>query len=392
MERPRVLLVHNYYQHAGGEDIVFDSERNLLQTNGYKVFEYTDSNTRLGTINRFSAAYETIWSASSYKNIKRLISEKSPDIVHFHNTFLVISPAAYYACYEAGIPVIQTLHNYRLACPSAIFYRDARVCEDCLGKFFAWPGILHRCYRGSRSQTFVVASMLAYHRLIHTWSEKVNAYISLTEFGRNKMIEAGLPRQKIFVKPNFVPDENKGKVIPGNYALFLGRLTPEKGLTTLLRAWTEVADIPLKIAGDGPMRSIVEHAALKNPTIQYLGYQNHSTVISLMRNARFLVFPSEWYEGFPMTMAEAYAHGVSVIASRMGVMNEIVRDGETGMLFNAGDIQDLTAKTRWLWEHPKDAERMGRAARREYEQKYTPERNFKLLSDIYETVIAGRVQ
>jgi glycosyltransferase involved in cell wall biosynthesis len=388
----RVLLVHNYYQQVGGEDLVFDSEKNLLQAKGHEVFEYTDTNARLGTMNRFSAARETVWSVSSYHNIKGLIVEKKPDVVHFHNTFLVISPAAYYACHAAGVPVVQTLHNYRLSCPSAIYYRDGKVCEDCLGRSFAWPGVLHSCYRGSRSQSLVVAAMLSYHRLIRTWSEKVAAYISLTVFGRDKMIEAGLPPHKIFVKPNFVLNATMGKVMKGDYALFVGRLTPEKGLIALLRAWSEAGNIPLKIAGDGALRNVVEQAALKNATIQYLGYQDRGAINSLMRNARFLVFPSEWYEGFPMTIAEAFACAVPVVASRHGAMTELVRDGETGLLFDTGDVQDLAAKVRWLWDHPEEAIRMGQAARQEYRQKYTPERNYQMLSDIYETVIAGNEQ
>ena len=392
MKRQRVLLVHNYYQQAGGEDITFEAERNLLKANGHEVFEYTDSNMRHETMTRISAARETIWSDSSYRKLKRIILETGPDIVHFHNTFLVISPSAYYACYEARVPVVQTLHNYRLSCPSAIFYREGGVCEECLGKFFAWPGVLHSCYRGSRAQSFVVASMLTYHHLLHTWHEKVNAYICLTEFSRDKMIEAGLPRDKIFVKPIFMSIEKMESASSGNYALFLGRLTLEKGVMTLLRAWADIANVPLKIAGDGPMRSVVEQAALKNPNIQGLGYQDRNAVITLMQNARFLVLSSEWYEVFPMTIIEAYAHGVPVIAARIGGLNSIVREDETGLLFNPGDAEDLAAKVRWLWEHREDAHRMGVAARREYEQKYTAERNYRMLSDIYEKVIAGNVK
>jgi glycosyltransferase involved in cell wall biosynthesis len=386
MQKPRVLLVHNYYQQSGGEDVVFDSEKKLLEERGHTVFEYTDTNFRLQSLNRIAAARETIWSDHSYQKIRQKIVQNKPDVVHFHNTFLLISPAAYYACRELGIPIVQTLHNYRLICPSAIFYRNGGVCEDCLGKAFPWPGVLHKCYRGSHLQSLVVAAMLAYHRMIHTWSEIVDVFISLTEFGRNKMIEANLPSHKIFVKPNFVNREDVPRVGAGNHAIFIGRLTPEKGLNTLVKAWSFFDQIPLKILGNGVLHDEIEQNLPRAGFIELLGFQDRNSVFNLMNNSRFLVFPSEWYEGFPVAIAESFACGLPVIASRLGAMVELVTDGETGLLFEPGNAADLARKVQWLWSNPQESIRMGHNARKEYEDKYTPQRNYELLMSIYEKV------
>jgi glycosyltransferase involved in cell wall biosynthesis len=387
MKPIRVLMAHNYYQQAGGEDNVFAAEKDLLRSRGHEVIEYTDTNERLDGMSRFTAAKEAVWSGTSYQAIKKLIAEKKPDIAHFHNTFLMISPSAYYACQEMGIPVVQSLHNYRLTCPSAIFYRDHHNCEDCLGKVFAWPGVLHKCYRGSAAQSLVVASMLTYHNFRKTWIDQVNAYITATNFSRGKMIEAGLPAGRIFVKPNYSHDAIRRSDSMGTYALMIGRLSMDKGVTVVLKAWEALDDIPLTIAGDGELRNVVEQFVESRPTIHYRGFTERKDLVTLIQNARFLVFASRMYEVFPMVIAEAYVSGIPVIASRLGAMTELIRDGQTGLLFNPGDADDLTGKARWLWDHPEEAARMGQNARREYEQKYSPERNYQLLIDIYEHVI-----
>jgi len=244
---------------------------------------------------------------------------------------------------------------------------------------------MHACWRGSRAGTAVVVAMLTIHRLLKTWQEQVDRYIALTEFARQKFIEGGLPAEKIVVKPNFVhPDLGMGRH-EGDYALFVGRLSPEKGIQTLLRAWRHLKGVPLKIAGDGPLRAKLE-GFVKNEGlegVEILGRRPREDVFRLMREARVLVFPSEWYEGFPMTIAEAFACGLPVIASRLGAATEIVEDGRTGLLFEPGNPEDLAAKVKWAWQHPKEMEEMGREARQEYEQKYTAERNYEMLMDIY---------
>jgi glycosyltransferase involved in cell wall biosynthesis len=381
----RILSVHNSYQQAGGEDIVFAAERDLLRSYGHEVFEYMDTNDRLVSMSLVDAASNTIWSDSSYGALKKRVIETSPDIVHFHNTFMMISPSAYYACREVGVPVVQSLHNYRLACPSAIFFRDGKNCEDCLGKKIPWPGVLHGCYRGSRLQTLVVASMLGYHNLRETWMRQVNSFIVATHFSRDKMIAAGLPHDRIFIKPNFsISNQKKNSSLEKGYVFMSGRLSLDKGTNVVLRAWKDLENIPLRITGDGPLQNLVADFSQAHPALlNYYGRVSRAEVHGLLQGSRFVVFPTRMYEVFPMVIAEAFSYGVPAIASRLGAMEELIRDGETGLLFNPGDSLDLAEKVQWLWNRPMEAERMGRAAYAECREKYAPEKNYQLLMDIY---------
>ena len=385
------MLVHNYYLEAGGEDTVFKAESELLKKKRLTIITYTDHNKRLKNAKFFKIATNAIWSRETYLKIRDLIRGKKPEVVHFHNTFLCISPAAYYACKRAGVPVVQTLHNYRLICPGALLFRKGRVCEKCVGKFIPWSGMVHGCWRNSRGGTALVATMLMVHRLLKTWTENVDVYIALTEFARRKFIEGGLPAEKIVVKPNFVePDPGPKDFRAGDYALFVGRLSPEKGLFTLLEAWRRVKSIPLKIVGDGPLRESLEDFAGQNglsEKVEFLGRRSREEVIHFMHGARFLVFPAEVYENFPMSIAEAFATGLPVIASRLGAMAELVDEGRAGLLFEPGNPEDLAAKVEWAWSHPEAMAEMGREARREYEAKYTAERNYEMLMEIYRKAI-----
>ena len=384
----RVLIVHNHYTQPGGEDEVFRAEVNSLKQRGHEIITFVENNARLKEMNPLRAAQNTIWSRETQNKLRRLIGEKKPDVAHFHNTFLRISPAAYYVCKEAGVPVVQVLHNYRLICPGALLMREGHVCEDCVGRTVPWHGMMYGCWRGSRMGTAVVATMLTVHRLIRTWQEQVDLYIALTEFARQKFVEGGLPAEKIVVKPNFVaPDPGEGHH-EGGYALFVGRLSPEKGLRTLLRAWKRLKGVPLKVVGDGPLLERVQGSVSKEglKEIEVLGRRPREEVLQLMQEAQMLVFPSECYENFPSVIAEAFACGLPVIASRRGAMTEIVEDGRTGLHFEPGSPEDLAAKVEWAWTHPNELREMGREARREYEQKYTAERNYEVLMGIYSKV------
>jgi glycosyltransferase involved in cell wall biosynthesis len=380
-----VLLLHNRYQQAGGEDAVFETEKALLEHMGQEVIPFVEDNARLNGMNPLKAAQNAIWSREAQSRLRRLIRETRPDVAHFHNTFLMISPAAYYACKEEGVPVVQTLHNFRLLCPAATFFRDGRVCEDCLGKAVTWPAVAHGCWRGSRAGTALVSTMLAVHRLLKTWQEQVDVYIALTEFTRQKFIEGGLPAKKIVVKPNFVdPDPGMGSH-DGEYALFVGRLSLEKGVMTLLRAWKGLKGRTLKIVGDGPLLEKVQGFVIQEGLreVELLSRKPRDEIFRLMQEAQALVFPSECYEGFPMTIAEAFACGLPVIVSRLGAMAEIVEDGRTGLFFEPGDPESLIEQVQWVWEHPRELAEMGRNARREYEMKYTAEKNYQMLMEIY---------
>lgn len=387
----KILAVHNYYRQPGGEDTAYEREVQLLRHRGHQVITYERSNSETDAMSapaKAGLAGTTIWSQRTHKDITQLIEREQPDIAHFHNTHFLVSPAAYYACQAAGVPVVQSLDNPRLLCPAASFYRDGHLCEDCLNKTPPWPGVLHACYRGSHSQTAVVAAMLTTHRMLGTWQKQVDAYLVATEFYRNKFIEGGLPAERLHVKPHFVdPDPSARANGPGDYALFIGRLDPEKGVPLLLKAWERLGHIPLKIRGSGQLLSAVLSAASANPSIQLVGRLTEQQLTELIKGARFLVWPSQgYYETFGFVAAEAFACGVPVISSGMGVAKEMVNDGINGLTFAAESADDLATKALWAWEHPHEMVAMGKAARTVYEERYTAQAIYPKLIQIYESV------
>src|SRR5215211_639704 len=383
----KILLAHNKYQQPGGEDQVFATEAALLEAHGHRVLRYSVHNDQVAGMTPVALAGSTVWNRSSYRELRSLIRQERPQLAHFHNTLPLVSPAGYYAAKAEGVPVVQTLHNYRLLCPNSLFFRDGHVCEDCQGKLVPWPGVLHACYRGSRPASGAVAAMLTTHRGLRTWTEQVDVYIATTEFARGKFIQGGLPVEKLVVKPNFLhPAPTPGKV-QGDYALFVGRLSPEKGIGTLLAAWKRLRTrIPLKIVGDGPLAEEVANATKALERAEWLGRQPREGVLTLMKGASVLVFPSTCYENFPVTILEAYAVGLPVIASDLGGMSSLIDHGRTGLHFRPGDPEDLVAKVEWASAHPAELAGMRSEARGEFEAKYTAERNYKALKEIYETV------
>jgi glycosyltransferase involved in cell wall biosynthesis len=305
------------------------------------------------------------------------------EVAHFHNTWPVISPAGYYAARAQGVAVVQTLHNYRLVCPAATLYRDGAVCEDCLGRA-PWSGILHACYRGSRAATSVLASMVVAHRALGTWRRAVDVYVALTGFARDKLAEGGLPAERLVVKPNFVhPDPGAGPG-DGGFALFAGRLTAEKGVDLLLAAWRRSRPaLRLRIVGDGPLAPAVDEQIAALPDVERSGWLPRSEVLEMMRRAAFAIVPSGWYEGFPMTIAEAFACATPVLASNLGSLGTIVDDGRTGRLFRPGDAVDLAEKLSWLASRPEELARMRIEARGEYERHYDADAGYARLMEVY---------
>jgi glycosyltransferase involved in cell wall biosynthesis len=384
----KILLAHNFYQLPGGEDQVFAQETELLRGRGHQVVVYEASNNQVKGQNPLVTVANTIWNREAYRELRDLMHREKPDILHVHNTFQVISPAIYYAAGDEGIPVVQTLHNYRLLCPASTFFRDGKVCEDCLGKKIPWPSVLHSCYRGSKLASAAVTAMLATHNYKQTWNERVSAYIALTHFARNKFIEGGFPAEKIFVKPNYLqndPGPGDGK---GHYALFVGRLTPEKGIGTLLEAWRQIGNnFPLLIAGDGPLASEVEKASREMENVTWLKWLPREEILQRMKDASALILPSTWYEGFPMIISEAFAVGLPVITSNLGSMSSIVDHQRTGLHFEPGNTAALVDAVRWWTAHPAEAGFMRTEARMEYETKYTAEENYTQMMNIYDSVL-----
>jgi glycosyltransferase involved in cell wall biosynthesis len=393
----KVLVLHNRYQQRGGEDLAVESEDRLLTSMGHAVVRYHRSNTDIEQFTLFEKALlpaSTLWSRKSFREARSTVRQEKPNVAHFHNTLPLISPSAYSACKDAGIPLVQTLHNYRLLCPAATFFRAAQPCELCLGKTVPWPGILHACYRDSRVSTGVVAAMLTMHRALGTWADLLDVYIALSEFAKNKFIEGGLPAGKIVVKPNFVHPDPGADRDPSDYALFVGRLSPEKGVGTLLAAWKQMGNsIPLLVLGDGPLRTELE-AQVKTlglSSVRFEGRVDRTAVFAAMKRARFLVVPSQCYENFPTTIVEAFACGLPTIAAGLGAIREIVADGHTGLHFDPGSSLDLAGKVDWAVVHPREMEAMGQAGRADYVGKYTAERNYLMLMDIYERAIELRL-
>lgn len=388
-EPVKVLTVHNRYRQPGGEDLVFEEEAALLEARGHEVIRYVEDNDRIPEMGRAEIARSTFFNTSAYRELRALIRRRRPRVVHFHNTFPLVSPSSYYAAAAEGVPAVQTLHNYRLLCPNGLFFRDGHPCEDCLGKALAWPGVAHGCYRESRAATGLVAAAISAHRALGTWARKVTLYVALTDFARRKFVEGGLPADRIEVKPNFVSEDAGPGDGSGAYALFVGRLSGEKGVGTLLETWDrrEMADVPLKIAGDGPLAGLVSRAARANPSIEWLGHGSAEKVRDLMKDAGLLVVPSEWYETFGRVAAESFAAGTPVVTAGVGAVGEIVGHGHTGRYFRPGDPVDLARQIRCLRSRPKHLARMRHNARAEFEEKYTAARNYRMLTKIYGSAI-----
>lgn len=381
----KILVVHNFYQKPGGEDVAFQSEAALLEAHGHDVMRHTATNDDLHHDTLVAAAAKTLWNRTSRRHIQELIQRTRPDLIHVHNAFPLISPSVYGAACAEGVPVVQTLHNFRLLCPKATMHRDGNVCEDCVRTVTYWPSVVHGCYRGSRAATGVIAAMLISQGLMGTWRHKISRYIATSEFSRRKFVERGWPLEKIAVKPNVLDFDPGVRTVCGDYALFVGRLSEEKGLTTLLDALRRMPCPPrLKIAGQGPLMP-VDPATY--PNVEWLGQQSRERVIELMKGASVLIVPSEWYETGVLTIIEAFATGLPVIASRLGTMAEMVTDGVTGLLFKPQDPEDLGSVLQWALRHPDGMETMANRARKQFELTYAAEPNYKALMQIYDAAM-----
>jgi len=390
-----VLLAHNTYQWPGGEDVAFEADGLLLESRGHRVVRYLRDNDEiegLGALGRARVAGRTIWAGDSAREVRRLLSESGAEIAHFHNTFPLISPAAFTACRREGVPVVLTVQNFRLGCPNAYLFRDGHVCEDCLHKKIKWPGVLHACYRDSRAQSAVVAGMLAVHSALRTWVEKVDVFVTVSKFASAKLVESGVPADKIVRRPNFLAEDPGDRTTGAgdDFALFAGRLSPEKGIATLLEACEMAPDVEVRIAGDGPLRELVDQAVARLANVQVLGAGSRPEVLELMRTARTLIVPSIWYEHFPFVLLEAFASGLPAIATDLGSTAEIVGDNDAGRLFPAGDASALADRLRWAITHPDEMTHYGRRARATYEAELTPDPAYTRLIAAYDLAWASQ--
>ncbi len=395
----KVLVVHNQYQQTGGEYVVVRAETALLQRRGHEVVEYRRHNEVIedySLLQKAALYFSTTWSKKSYREVRELCRTFKPDVAHFHNILPLISPSAYYACKDEGVPVVQAVQNYRLVCPGALLMREGKVCEECLNGDLR-PALKHRCYRGSYLQTRAVVRMLRRHRRRGTYEHVVDRYLAATEFARQKLIESGLPAGKIAVKPNFVLDAPEPR-FEGEYAVYVGRLSSEKGIHMLLEAWRQGGAATSKRVPAGPAGLVVvgsgalaQELRSKAPAnVRFAGEVPHEKAMEIVLGAKFLVLPSLCYEGFPLALAEAFACGKPVVASRLGSLEEIVEDGKTGFFFEPGDTAGLAAAVGKLIESPVLCSEMGQRARAVYEEKYSSEVNYRQLVETYGGVATSK--
>lgn len=392
----KVILVHNFYQQSGGEDKVVEKEKKLLEDRGIETDIYSVTNdviSEMSSVQKAALAIQTTWSITQYRKFRNYLIRNKPDVVHFHNFFPLISPSAYYACHSLNIPVVQTLHNYRLLCPAATFLRKNEICEKCLNGSIL-NSVKNGCYRDSVIQTLPVAAMIKFNKFIRTWNRKVDRYIALTEFAKKKFIEGGIPGSKIVVKPNFIAQKEKMPKIneKENYILFVGRISKEKGVDILLSAWEKTLDKKgnkLLIIGDGPEKKLLEEQYNQHKDIEFLGKLDEDQVLTFMKKAKYLVVPSIWYEGFPMTIIEAFSVGTPVISSNIGSLQEVVVHGKNGFHFNYGDSKALKECLEMALKF-NDYQDLIQNTFNIYLNNYTPDINFKMLMNIYNNVMMER--
>lgn len=383
----RVLQVHTRYREPGGEDQVVESERELLEAAGVAVEQVIFDNVELREARSIrgdvALAVSAVWNREAARRVRVAVRAHRPQAVHVHNTFAAASPAVYSA---AGMPVVQTLHNYRFICPAATLFRDGVPCTDCVGRVVPLPAVIHRCVRGSLAQSTVAVASAVVHRAAGTFQRGIGCYVALSSFQRSMMVAGGLPSDRIQVVPNFLEPDPGDAGGPRAGVLFVGRLAGYKGVATLLEA-AAASEISVRIAGSGPLAGDVERAAADGRAVR-LGPIARPQVIDEMRRAVALVVPSKLFEGFPMTVVEAYATGTPVIASRIGSLAEIVDDGVTGLLARPGDAGDLGRAMRWALDHPAEMAQMGAAARARYEALYRGPAHLEALLGLYRHMAA----
>lgn len=394
MKQYRILQVHNFYQIPGGEDVVVRNEKRLLEEHGHKVYTYYRSNAELkegGRLGKLCVPFTAIYSFKTVREVKKLIKEYQIDIVHVHNTLTMVSPSVFYAAFSCHVPIVQTLHNFRMLCPAGSFFRDNVICEECVQGGLKCA-VKHKCYRNSKLQSFVSAAVLKVHRVLGTY-RKVN-FICLTEFNRNKLLALGdiVDAKKIFIKPNFTFAEG---IEPSNvpeqeeYYLFAGRVEALKGVDIAIKAFEQIPDRKLYIAGTGPMmdemQAYVNEHNIQN--VKFLGYLQKEDMTEKFYHAKAVIMTSQCYEAFAMTIAEAYSYGVPVIAGRVGNMEGMVQEGVTGVKFTYNSSSDLAEKV-------KEFEKLDRVtlkenAREFYQERLRPEDNYQKLMEIYESISAN---
>lgn len=372
--------------------MVYRNERALLERSGHQVIPFERFNDDIDDSSlekRAKLALSAIRSQRTLQELEAIILRERPDVAHFHNTFPQISPSAYHACHRHFVPVVQTLHNFRVVCPQAMLMRRGKPCERCLGGSLL-PALRHRCYRHSFAATLAQVLTITLNRRWGSYS-LVNRYLALTRFAADRFVAGGIPVGSMAVKPNVLPDPPPVGKGDGGYALFAGRLSPEKGVRTLLDVWKEKPGLPLKVFGSGPLEEDLKTSACRTGMIvEFHGYCNRQELFTEIGRAEFVVVPSECYEGFPMVVLEAMACGTPVVASRLGSLDEVVIEGITGVKFTPGDPRDLAAVVTELRHDRSRLAEMRKRCRLHFEQHYSEARAVATLTKVYREVCHER--
>jgi glycosyltransferase involved in cell wall biosynthesis len=383
----RILFLHNRYIYRGGEDESRGQEIAMLRARGVEVLDYALDNAEIKSKNLITIGLRSVWNTHEAARVQDLIRSTKPDLMKVDNFFPLLSPSIFHAAKAMGVPTVLSVRNYRLVCPSANLFRDGHICTTCVGSKVALAAIQHRCYRQSYLQSTAVVASNAYAHLRGVWTDSVDRYIAVSSFVKQQLVAGGFPELKIVVKPNFIFDTGPGDG-SGGYGLFVGRLTEEKGVRSLLNAWPHIPQpVPLKIIGDGPLESVVRQAAEADPRIEYVGRKSLTEVCDYLEKAAFLVFPSEWYEPFGRTIVEAYSKGTPVIAALTKPINAMVENGMTGLLYRPGDSKDLASAVSILMTDSERLTLMRVHARSRYLAAYTEDQNYHQLMEIFNQCI-----
>lgn len=374
----KILQVHTSYREAGGEDAVVAADATLLRGAGHTVVQHVAANPE-STVAAAAALARAPWNTAAAREITRAVARERPDVAHVHNTWFALSPSIVTALARAGVPVVMTLHNYRLLCSNALLFRDGRPCEDCVGSH-PWHGVVHRCYRGSVVASAAAATTIAVNR--GTWTRHVSQFLTLNAFARERFIAGGLPADRLVVSGNFVGDPGPRLAPPSQSrtVLYVGRLTPEKGIGALVDAWAAAGpeDMELLVVGDGPLREELQRRSV--PGVRIAGWRPPDEVVTSMRGSRALLFPSQWYEGQPVTLLEALAAGLPVMASDMGGTAELL--GDSGRAWLVSGVDGWPEALARL-QRDEELDQHGAALRRRYEASYTPASALRRLEDVY---------
>jgi glycosyltransferase involved in cell wall biosynthesis len=388
----RILFVHNFYQLSGGEDFVYRNEIAMLTKAGHDVSEFNIHNNSInGTFRKIAALASLVFSIPVFFKILKVLKAESPEVVHVHNYFPLISPSVFYACKIKGIPVVHTLHNFRAICPTALLMHNDKVTEKSIING-PWWAVKLRVYRTSLIGTLALAIMIAFHKKIRTWDKVVDGYICLTDFSKQLYIKAGWPKEKLYIKPNFIEDTNVDNIMDSQltsepYAIFVGRICKEKGISQLLDAWRNI-DFTLIIIGDGPEKKLLA-GNLKN--VKYLGPKSKEEVLYYIKRAQFIIMASTWYEGFPMVLVEAFSQGTCALVPNLGGMAEIVEHQSTGLLFDPTQTFDLQNQAKQLISNLQMCNEYGSNAKQIFKEKYSEKVNYRTLEGIYKDVIIKKL-